>query len=46
MNQIRGDDIISETDGSSENRDDDKVNVLAASYCEILKVISSYSSDF
>lgn len=32
------DDLIYETDGSSENRDDDKLNSIALNYTEILKV--------
>jgi hypothetical protein len=48
MNQsnIIGDDIISETDGSSDNRDEDKVNLLASNYCEILKVYILSASDY
>jgi hypothetical protein len=45
MNQS-ADDIISETDGSSDNRDEDKVNLLAANYCEILKVFVFIFSSF
>lgn len=37
------DDLIYETDGSSENRDEDKLNSIAANYTEILKVISFFS---
>jgi hypothetical protein len=31
-------DVISETDGSSDNRDDDRVSLVAGNYAEILKV--------
>jgi hypothetical protein len=33
-------DVISETDGSSDNRDDDRVSLLAGNYSEILKVLA------